>query len=73
MTFNANYNRVADNSASMVAVYHVDLKGRKRYIRVAVTPDTSAHGAVISSVMSMLDLELSNVSNTSNGDIVVVG
>jgi hypothetical protein len=73
VTFNSNFNRVADNTAAMVVVYHLDLKGRARYVRLSVTPDTSANGAVISSAISMLDLELSNVSSTSNGDLVVVG
>jgi hypothetical protein len=74
VTFNSNFNRVVDNAAAMVAVYGVDLKGRKRYIRLTVTPDThTTNGVVLSSAISLMDLEFSNVSNTSNADVFVVG
>jgi hypothetical protein len=72
-TFNSNFNRVIDNTASAVAAYHVDLKGRKRYLRLTVTPDTSANGAVIASAVGALDLEFKNEANSSNADVVVVG
>ena len=72
-TFNSNFNRVIDNTASVVAAYHVDLKGRKRYLRLTVTPDTSANGAVIASAVGALDLEFKNEANSSNADVVVVG
>lgn len=72
-TFNADFNRVIDNTAAVVAAYHVDLKGRKRYLRLTVTPDTSANGAVIGSAVAALDLEYKNVANSSNADVVVVG
>lgn len=72
-TFNASFNQVIDNTAAVVAAYHVDLKGRKRYLRLTVTPDTSANGAVIGSAVAALDLEYKNVANSSNADVVVVG
>lgn len=72
-TFNSNFNRVIDNTASVVVAYHVNLQGRKRYLQLTVTPDTSANGAVIGSAMSVLDLEYKNVAASSNADVVVVG
>jgi len=72
-TFNSNFNRVIDNTAAVVVAYHLDLKGRKRYLQLTVSPDTSANGAVIGSAMSVLDLEYKNVAASSNADVVVVG
>ena len=72
-TFNSNFNRVIDNTASVVVAYHVDLKGRGSHLRLTSTPDTSANGAVIASAVGVLDLEFKNVANSANADIVVVG
>lgn len=73
-TFNSSFNRVADNTAAVVAAYHVDLKGRRRYLRLTVTPDThTTNGVVSTSAIAALDLEFKNSANSDNGDIVVVG
>lgn len=72
-TFNSSFNRTLDNTAAIVAAYHVDLKGRKRYLRLTVTPDTTTNGAVISSAVGILDPEFRNASNASNASVVVVG
>lgn len=72
-TFNANFNRVIDNTNAVVVAYHVDLKGRRSHLRLTVTPDTSANGAVIASAVGALDLEIKNPLNASNADVVVVG
>jgi hypothetical protein len=72
-TFNASFNRVVDNTAGIIVPYHVDLKGRKGFLRITVTPDTSANGAVISSAYGALDLEFKNADNADNGSVVVVG
>lgn len=72
-TFNADFNRVIDNTAAVIAAYHVDLKGRKRHLRLSISPDSSTNGAVISSAVAALDLEYKNVANSSNADVVVVG
>ena len=45
-TFNADANRTVDNTAATIATTHVDLEGRKRYIKVTVTPDTTTNGPV---------------------------
>lgn len=49
-TFSATANRTVDNTAAAVAVTHIDMEARKRYIKVAVTPDTTTNGAVASAV-----------------------
>lgn len=73
-TFNSNFNRVVDNTAGVVVAYHVDLKGRKRYLQLTITPDThTTNGVVIGSAVSVLDLEYKNVAPSSNADVVVVG
>lgn len=72
-TFDSNFNRTLDNTAALVAAYNVDLKGRKRYLRIELTPDTTTNGAVISTVIGSLDLEIENSANSSNADVVVVG
>jgi hypothetical protein len=72
-TFNSNFNRVIDNTNAVVVAYHVDMKGRGSHLRLTVTPDTSANGAVISSVVGSLDLEFKNSANSNNADVVVIG
>ena len=72
-TFDSNFNRTLDNTAALVAAYNVDLKGRKRYLSIELTPDTTTNGAVLSTVIGSLDLEIENVANSSNADVVVVG
>lgn len=71
-TFNADFSVTADNTAATVQVFHVDLKGRKRYLQAVVTPDTTTNGPVISSVTAGLIKELS-LANSANADRVVVG
>jgi len=74
VTFNSNFNRVVDNTSAILAAYNVDLKGRARYIRLTVTPDThTTNGVVLSSAVAMLDLEFSNVAITNNADVFVSG
>ena len=47
-TFDATFNRTVDNTAAAVAVSHVNLIGRKRYLRISITPDTTTNGTVYS-------------------------
>ena len=71
-TFSADFNRTVDNTGAVVAVNHLDLKGRKRYIRLTVTPDTTTNGAVLSSAVGVLDKGFRD-AKASSGDDVVVG
>jgi hypothetical protein len=72
VTFNSSFAVTADNTAATVQVFNVDLKGRKRYLQVSVTPDTTTNGTVISAVTAGLVKEVSG-ANSANADQVVVG
>ena len=72
-TFNASYNRTVDNTASTVATCHVDMEGRKRYLNVTVTPDTTTNGAVLSTVLASTYKRVISTSTTMLGPDVVVG
>ena len=72
-TFNAAYSQVVDNAAATVATLNVDLEGRKRYLQLAVTPDTSANGAVISSAVATVFKDVITDSATMLGPNVVTG
>lgn len=72
-TFNASANRTVDNTAATIATTHIDLEGRKRYIKIAMTPDTTTNGAVVSSASATLYKNLITNSATMLGpDTVVV-
>lgn len=71
-TFNSVFNRVVDNTAGVVAVNHVDLQGRRRYLRLTVTPDTTTNGTVITGAIAALDMGVRG-PNSANGDSVAVG
>lgn len=75
VTFNSAYNVTQDATTNgAVGVYHVDLKGRQRYLRLTVTPDThTTNGVIISSAVGILDPEFANPANSSNAGFVVVG
>lgn len=62
-TFNATYNVTVDNTAAAQQPFHVDLRGRKRYLRIKVTPDTTTNGAVITSAVAILDQQLRSTSD----------
>lgn len=72
VTFNADFATTLDNTAAAVAVFNVDLKGRKRYLQISVTPDTTTNGAVLTSCVSELVKDVSG-ANSANADKVVVG
>lgn len=77
VTFNSSFNITTDNTAASVNVFNVDLKGRKRYLQVTMTPDTTTNGAIITSCVSELirantGANSGNVTST-NGEVVVVG
>ena len=72
VTFNSSYSTSITNTAGAVAALNVDLKGRKRYLQVTVTPDTTTNGAVITSAIATLRKDL-QLANSANADVVVVG
>ena len=71
-TFNASYSSTVTNTAGVVVALNVDLKGRKRYLQVSITPDTTTNGAVITSAIGTLRKDLQG-ANSANADVVVVG
>lgn len=75
VTFNSAFNVTQDATTNgAVGVYHVDLKGRQRYLRLTLTPDThTTNGVIISSAVGVLDPEFRNPANSSNASFVVVG
>lgn len=65
-TFNADYNVTINNTAAARHICHVDLKNRKRYLRVKVTPDTTTNGAVISYADAILEKEYVTAKDTES-------
>lgn len=72
-TFNATYNFTLDNTAAAVAPLFVDTEGRKRYLRLEVTPDTTTNGAVISCAVASLHKTVVSSTVTDLGTNVKVG
>jgi hypothetical protein len=72
-TFNASFNRTVDNTAATVATNLIDLDVRKRYLRLAITPDTTTNGAVISGAIATLYKDVISDASTMLGPNVVVG
>lgn len=71
-TFSSNHSVTVDNTDAAVHAFHVSMVGRKRYLRLSVTPDTTTNGAVLVSAVSALDKEIKNSSNSDNADSVSV-
>lgn len=72
-TFNASFNRTVDNTSGTVATCHIDLEGRKRYLNVTTTPDTTTNGAVITSAVATLYKGVITNAATMLGPDVVIG
>lgn len=64
-TFNATYNVTIDNTSAAGKALHVETMGRKRWLRLRVTPDThTTNGPVIVSSNALL---LKGIQAASNG------
>jgi hypothetical protein len=72
-TFNSSFNRTVDNTSATIATCHVDLEGRKRYLRIKVTPDTTTNGPIVSSAEATLYKDVISTAATMLGPDVVVG
>lgn len=67
VTFDSNFTSITvDNTAATIAPWCVDLKGRKRYLKLTVTPDTTTNGAVLTSAVGVLDPERRSSSLATN-------
>ena len=72
-TFNAAANRTVDNTAATIATTHIDLEGRKRYLKVSMTPDTTTNGPVVSSASATLYKDVISDAATMLGpDVEIV-
>jgi hypothetical protein len=72
-TFNASSNRTVDNTTATIATTHIDLEGRKRYLRMSATPDTTTNGAVTISMVATLYKRVISASTTMLGpDVAIV-
>ncbi len=78
-TFDANYAKTAlDLTAARQLVYHVDLRGRKRYLRLSVTTATATNDdIVVGAIAETTRLAESPATTTgmvgSTNDVVVIG
>lgn len=72
-TFNAAYTKTVDNAAATMATYHVDLEGRKKYLRISVTPDTTTNGPVLTSANATLYKGVRSGTSSDYGSNVAVG
>lgn len=70
-TFDATFNRTVDNTSGVVAASHINLGGRKRYLRLTVTPDTTTNGAVISSAVATLYKNVQSGTASDYGDVII--
>lgn len=73
-TFDATFNRTVDNTLGTVATSHIDCEGRKKLIKLTVTPDTVAStGAVITSAVASLYKSVRSGTDSDYGPDVVIG
>lgn len=70
-TFHAAFNRTVDNTAAVVAANHIDLRGRKRYIKLTVTPDTTTNGPVTIAAVADLYKDVVSDDASDQGDVVI--
>ena len=72
-TFNANANRTVDNTSATIATTHIDLEGRKRYLKITATPDTTTNGAVTVAMSATLYKSVITSATTMLGpDVAIV-
>ena len=74
VTFNSSFNATQNPTTNgNVGILFVDLKARRRYLRLTLSPDTTTNGPLITSAVGILDPEFKNPANSSNAGFVVVG
>lgn len=71
-TFDSTFTGVIDNTTATMKTYHVDLEGRKRYLRVAITPDTTTNGPVLSSGIASLYKTVDSGVASDHGPLVAI-
>ena len=73
VTFNASFQRTIDNASGTIATSHIDLEGRKRYLRLVVTPDTTTNGTVSISAIGTLYKDVRSGTVTDYGTNTIIG
>lgn len=53
-TFDSDLNTTADNDAEVIVTRHVALQGRKRYLKLTITPDTTTNGPTETSAFGVV-------------------
>lgn len=71
-TFDADSNRTVDNTTATIATTHIDLEGRKRYLKITVTPDATTNGAVTVAMSATVYKSLITDSSTMLGPAVAI-
>lgn len=61
-----------DNTAANVGVYHVNMIGRKRYLKVTATPDTTTNGAVLVGGITMIKQIRISPNNATTSSVASV-
>lgn len=73
-TFNASFNRTAEDCTSAkLVVYHLDLKGRKRYLKLSLSTPNSSNDVILAGANAVLSKEIGPIGTTGQGDVVVIG
>jgi hypothetical protein len=72
-TFNSTFNYTVDNTVATIATLHVDLEGRKRYLRLSMTPDATTNGPVVSAASATVYKDVISTSSTMLGPSVKIG
>lgn len=72
-TFDSSMSATIDNTAGTLATRHIDLDGRKRYLRVSLTPDTTTNGTVTISATGTLYKKTDTGLDADHGPNTVVG
>lgn len=72
-TFNATYNFTLDNTAAAIAPLFIDTEGRKKNLRLEVTPDTTTNGTVIVSATASRHTTVLSATVTDQGTNIKVG
>lgn len=62
-----------DNTAAVVAVADVNMHGKKRYLRVTATPDTTTNGAVlIGGIIAVVDPQQRGLTADTTSSVLVI-
>lgn len=72
-TFSATFERTAEDcTAAKLVVYHVQLKARKRYLRLSFTTPNSSNDVILMGAVANLEKEILPTAASGQGDVVVI-